>query len=271
MIVSPERFGSASDAGGLAVLSVCLVMTLPVWSHIAGSGGHDRRLSYAAASFVIIAGASWIATSTTTRFFAPALVLSLAVVVVLMTHLPASLRTTGALGLGLLGLWGLSGFLVQHTQVFGSARIALGRESSIAYLSRSLEHYDAARYIGEHVGHTGRVLFIGDARPFHFERESLAPYPFHSHPLAQWVREAASTEELKERIRMEGFTHVVLNTREFKRLHDQYGMLAFNGPDAAELDRRLKELPRVLTPLFAKNNVFVFQVTSNPPIGRLSP
>jgi hypothetical protein len=134
-----------------------------------------------------------------------------------------------------------------------------------------LEHYDAARYVGAHVAPAGRVLFIGEARPFHFERESLAPYPFHSHPLAQWVRETASTEELEERIRMEGFTHVVLNTREFKRLHDQYGMLAFNGSDAVELDRRLKELPRVLTPLFSKNNVFVFQVSSNPPIGGLSP
>jgi len=188
-----------------------------------------------------------------------------------MTHLSALARAIGAFGLGLLGLWGIFGFLVQHTQVFGSARIALGRESSTAYLSRSLEHYDAARYVGEHVGHTGRVLFIGEARPFHFERESLAPYPFHSHPLAQWVREAASTEELKERIRMEGFTHVVLNTREFKRLHDQYGMLAFNGPDAAELDRRLKELPRVLTPLYVKNNVFVFQLASAPLISRSSP
>lgn len=271
MIVSPERFGSASDAGALAVLSVCLVMTLPLWSHNVGAGERHRCLRYAAASFMIIAGAMWIATSTTTRFFAPALVLSLAVLVVLMTHLPASLRTTGALGLGLLGLWGISGFLVQHTKVFGSAHIALGRESPAVYLSRSLEHYDAARYVGAHVAHAGRVLFIGETRPFHFERESLAPYPFHSHPLAQWVREAASTEGLKERIRMEGFTHVVLNTREFKRLHDQYRMLAFNGPDAAELDRRLKELPRVLTPLFAKNSVFVFQVASGPLTGRLSP
>jgi hypothetical protein len=271
MIVSPERFGSASDAGALAVLSVCLVITLPLWGHIVGADGRHRRLSYAAASFMIIAGVSWIATSTTTRFFAPALVLSLAVVVVLMTHLPATVHAIGALGLGLLGLWGISGFLVQHTQAFGSAHIALGRESPAAYLSRSLEHYDAAHYVGEHVAPAGRILFIGEARPFHFERESLAPYPFHSHPLAQWVREAASAEELKERIRMEGFTHVVLNTKEFKRLHDQYGMLAFKGPDATEQDRRLKELPRILTPLFAKNNVFVLQIATTPLIGRSAP
>jgi len=52
----------------------------------------------------------------------------------------------------------------------------------------------------------------------------------------------------------------VLNVREFKRLHDQYGLLAFQGPDAPALEHRLKEFPRALTPLFSKNGVYVFRV-----------
>nr|MBI3612882.1 hypothetical protein [Nitrospirota bacterium] len=98
------------------------------------------------------------------------------------------------------------------------------------------------------------------ARALYFERDGMAPYPVSEHPLAQWVIEAASPETLAQQIADEGFTHVVLNVHEFKRLHDQYGLLAFQGPDAAARDHRLKELPRTLTPLFSKNGLFVFQV-----------
>jgi hypothetical protein len=88
----------------------------------------------------------------------------------------------------------------------------------------------------------------------------MAPYPVSDHPLGRWVQESASPEALAQRIADEGFTHVVLNVREFSRLQRNYGFLAFHGPDAAALDHRLKEFPRALTQLFSKNGLFVFQV-----------
>jgi hypothetical protein len=48
--------------------------------------------------------------------------------------------------------------------------------------------------------------------------------------------------------------------KEFRRLHDKYGVLAFTGDRTAEHDRRLKELPRALRLLFEKHSVFVFEV-----------
>ena len=62
----------------------------------------------------------------------------------------------------------------------------------------------------------------------------------------------------------EGFTHVILNTREFKRLRDQYQILAFSGPDASLFDQRLKQLPQAMTMRFAKRNVYVFEIPSSP-------
>ncbi len=258
MIVAPERFGSASDAGPLAVLSVCLVLLLPAVTRWVGV--EQRRRIYAATTFMVVAAAGWIATSTTTRFFAPALILGLVTVVVMMSHLPSSARNGGLLALGLLGLWGTSNFLTQHALVLGSVQVALGQESPSAYLSRSLDHYDAADYVRKHLASDARILFIGETRPYYFDRLSLAPYPFHDHPLARWVGESESSQQLTERILAEGFTHVVLNMREFKRLHDSYGSLAFTGSDKSAMDGRLKELPRNLTTLFAKNNVFVFEI-----------
>jgi hypothetical protein len=101
---------------------------------------------------------------------------------------------------------------------------------------------------------------IGEARPFYFARNAVAPSPFDRHPLGTWVQEASSPEDLARRLASEGMTHVVLNVREFRRLHDKYGVLAFTGEQAAEQDRRLKELPRALRLLFDKNGVLVFEV-----------
>lgn len=67
-------------------------------------------------------------------------------------------------------------------------------------------------------------------------------------------------EALAARLAAEGFTHVVLNVREFKRVHDRYGVLAFTGDGAEANDRRLKSLPGALRLAFESNGVYVFEV-----------
>jgi len=78
LVQHPERFGSASEAGVLAVAATCLVLALPVISRVVGLSERGRRLGDAAAIFVALSGAGWVLTSPTTRFFAPAFVVGLA-------------------------------------------------------------------------------------------------------------------------------------------------------------------------------------------------
>src|SRR2546422_3236477 len=79
LVLHPERFGSASDVGALAVLSTCGLLALPVASRLVGLRGHARLLGDTAAVFVLVAGAGWVMTTPTARFFAPAFLLGLAV------------------------------------------------------------------------------------------------------------------------------------------------------------------------------------------------
>lgn len=262
MVVAPERFGSASDAGILAVAGVCTALVLPILVYPNTEDHTARRRSLACCLFVAIAGAGWIATSTTTRFFAPALLIGLALVPLLLSRLRQPIQAVGLVGLALLGILGLTRFVTEHDDVFHSQQVALAQESREAYLARMVDHAESAQYVRERVPPDARILFIGETRPYYFDRPALAPYPFHEHPLAQWVREAESPEQLRNRIREEGITHVVLNTGEFKRVHDLYKVLDFSGPEERILDLRLKELPRLLTLLFVKHNVYVFQVPS---------
>lgn len=264
MVNSPERFGSASDAGPLAVASLCIVLIIPIVMRLARATPQSRRMYDAGAIFLGLVLVSWMSTSTTTRFLAPALVVSLVITTTLLLHLERYARLAAFAGILLLGGWGGARFVAQHSLVFSSNQVALGRESPDAYATRYLDHYESARYVREQLPSNARLLFIGETRPFYFDRPSIAPYPFHNHPLTQWVKDAASPEALRDRLRSEGVTHVVLNIREFKRVHETYHVLAFDGPEAEVLDRRLRDLPHVLTSLFSNKGVFVFAVPPHP-------
>ena len=260
LVQHPERFGSASDAGVLAVAATCLLVLLPVLAWLFGSGAARLRLSAAGALFVLVTGACWVAVSPTTRFFAPALVLGLAVLAGLALRVGPKGRALGMIVLLPLGVWGTMRFIDQHEAVFSSYEVALGREEADQYLVRRVDHAQAARFTRETLPAEARLLFIGETRPYYFEREAMAPTAYDRHPLHRWVRESSSPEVLTQRLAAEGFTHVVLNVREFKRLHDAYGVLAFSGEQAETDDRRLKTLPRMLRQVFVSNGVYVFEI-----------
>lgn len=239
---------------------VGLLAILPLLGRLLRWTEPERRWVDAAGAFTWLAGLAWLTTSTTIRFFAPALVFGLVGWVGVTVRLSRPSQAIIAAALVSLAFVGTFRFIEQQERAFSATDVALGRETGNAYVARRLDQDAAARFVREQVPQDARLLFIGEARALYFERDGMAPYPISEHPLARWVIDAASPEALAQRVADEGFTHVVLNVREFKRLHDQYGLLAFQGPDAATLDQRLKEFPRVLTPLFSKSGVYVFQV-----------
>ena len=260
LIQHPERFGSAGDAGILAVTGVGCLAIMPLLARLLHWNEPERRWADAAGALVWLAGIVWLGTTMTMRFFAPALALGLISLVWLTVRLSRPVQALAAVVFMILAFTGTARFIEQEESAFSASAVALGRETGDQYLARRLDHDAAARFVREQVPLDARILFFGEARALYFARDGMAPYPISEHPLAGWVKEAESPEALAQRIAAEGFTHVVLNVREFKRLHNQYGLLAFQGPEAATLDQRLKELPRALTPLFSKNGVYVFHV-----------
>jgi hypothetical protein len=268
LVQHPERFGSASDLGAPAALALAVIMGLPILVRFMNVDMRMRRLSDMAAIFVIIAAVGWVCTSTVTRFFAPGLILCLSGVAAMLLHVRRSLAPVALASTLVVGLWGMNRFINEHAEAFSSRDVAVGNETRDAYLTRQLDHFAAARFVRDQLPSGARLLFIGETRPYYFDRESLAPTAYDGHPLTGWVREAVTTEALADRLADEGFSHVILNMREFKRLHDSYGLLAFaaNGDESSE--RRLKELPAKLTLLFSHNGVYVFEVPARKPLAK---
>jgi hypothetical protein len=261
LVMHSERFGSAGDAGFLAIIATSTVLLLPVLTRAVQAGPRMRRLGDAASVFVFIAGGAWAATTTTTRFLAPALLLGLVVFLGLILSFRKDCTVLALAVIIPLGIWGTVRFLDQHEAIFSSTRVALGKEERNSYLARTLDQYEAAAFVRRKVPASATLLFIGEARPYYFSREAVAPYPFNRHPLGAWVQESDSPEALARRLAREHITHVILNVREFRRLHDKYGVLKFTGARADEYDDRLKQLPRALHQLFSKNHVYVFEVS----------
>lgn len=264
LLLHPERHGSASEVGVLAILSVGLVLMLPALIRY-WSGDRDHRLlGYAAVTFTLMSGCLWIATSTTTRFFAPTFVFSTIAFIIMLLYAPRpALRLAGILLIPLAG-WGTWQFLTTQDHAFSSTKVALGQEARETFLRRTLPYYEAAQFVATTVPPDSRLLFIGEARPYYFSRNTLSPYPFHDHPLAQWVESSPTAEALVHRLTMEGITHVVLNIPEFRRLHAQYHVLQFTGLQAEAHERQLHNLPRTLREQFARNGVHIFEVPRSP-------
>lgn len=264
LLLHPEQHGSASEIGILAILSVALVLLFPFLIRYLSDDRNQRLQGQAAASFILVSGCMWIATSTTTRFFAPTFVFSVAVLITIVLH--AKKPVIASLGVLLIPLagWGTWQFLTTQDQAFSNTMVALGREERDTYLRRTLPYYEAAQFVATNLPTDSRLLFIGEARPYYFSREALAPYPFQSHPLAHWIASSPTAEELAHRIAGEGITHVVLNIPEFRRLRTHYHVLQFTGLQAEAHDTQLHNLPRILREQFARNGVHIFEVPRSP-------
>lgn len=260
LVQHPEHYGSGGDAGIVALAAPLLMLALPVVLRMLGVDGRARRVCDIAAIFVLVAGVGWVVTSPLPRYFSPAMIVSLAVLAGMAMHLGRRGQMV-VLGVILIaGAWGTWRFIEQHGAAFSSYSVALGRERADDYLARQLDHFGAARFVRETLPPNARLLFIGETRPYYFAREAMAPSAYDRHPLHRWVMESSSPEALAARLDAEGFTHVVLNVHEFKRLHDHYRVLAFTGEGAEGNDRRLKALPGMLRLVFSEHGVYVFEV-----------
>ncbi len=111
------------------------------------------------------------------------------------------------------------------------ARSEFLRRETPAYSNPS---YAAEEFINRDLGPGARLLFLGEARGFHCERDYVASSFYDRSPLAVWLAESRSPEDLRERLRREGITDILLNRPELARLKDA-GRWEFSKEESARL------------------------------------
>lgn len=103
-----------------------------------------------------------------------------------------------------------------------------GRESvggvpaSLAYDGRT----DRDAYLGvvnNELPTSAKILLVGDARAFYFKRETYYCVAFNRNPFFEAIRAGASADDLLDWLRGRGYTHVLVNWSEVRRIVVTYG------------------------------------------------
>jgi hypothetical protein len=108
---------------------------------------------------------------------------------------------------------------------------ALGLEAPEDYLARmGVPQAKIAQWIRAEGGADAGVLVLGDERSAYLPPKSLACSVFETHPLAQWVAQAGSPQEVGAIVRAKGYDFVYFNGGEWARL-SQSGPSPIYWPD----------------------------------------
>jgi hypothetical protein len=102
---------------------------------------------------------------------------------------------------------------------FDPLAVSLGLEAPEDYLARmGVPQARAAAWIRQRGGADAGVLVLGDERTAYLPPRSLAASVYESHPLAQWVAQARSPQEVGAIARSKGYDFVFFNGAEWDRL-----------------------------------------------------
>ncbi len=104
----------------------------------------------------------------------------------------------------------------------GTWNVVLGRESAAEYLNHAhwmypTPYYAAADFINRTAPPRAKVLFVGEARGYYSEREFVAASAFGADPLAALSDASTDPDDLRRRLRAEGFSYLLVNGAEIMR------------------------------------------------------
>jgi hypothetical protein len=184
---------------------------------------------------------AWSCTGTLPRFLAPTAFLILAIASAVRGE--KIVRWTAAAAIAWMcavGLWRTIGWIqlidpvrLIPLDVRRTARLVSPNDPGAAF-------YDA-RYLNE----DARVLFVAEPRGFLFPRPFSAPSQHDPSPLQSMVEGATSSAEIVDALTERGFTHLLVNWGELRRLGPSYPVDPWMSQPGKE---RWTELVRDLQP-----------------------
>ena len=142
--------------------------------------------------------------------------------------------------------------------------VVSGRESREEYLFRDRigynlmpYYYPVCKYINQNLPLDAKVLFIGEARGYYCEREFVTTQAEDPHSIViRLVRFCKDTDELLERLRSLGITHVLYNRREGYRLKD-YKIFNWQGDDFPIFHKFWRNNLKLI---YKEKDVYLFEV-----------
>ena len=210
---SPIRLAVAAQPDQPAfydgVLGIVFVLALPLlaWALWRRCLDVELRLAVLVSASLFV---FWLFSSQQLRYLLPATAgLAVAVAVAGTGLAPALSRPLwgllvagAALGLPVMCAWFLQ---------VDPLRVVLGGERREDYLTRRLDYYPYYQIVNRDLPPTARVWLIDMRRDtYHLDRPAFSDFIFEDYTLTQYVRAATRVEEIRERVRADGITHLLV-------------------------------------------------------------
>jgi len=210
---SPIRLAVAAQPDQPAfydgVLGIAFIFALPVLAWVLWRRRLDVELRLAV---LVSAGlfVFWLFSSQQLRYLLPAAAgLAVAIAVAgsglergLSRPLCGLVVAGAALGLPVVLAWFLA---------LDPARVVLGGESREAFLARRLDYYPYYQVVNRDLPPTARVWLIDMRRDtYHLDRPAFSDFIFEDYTLTRYVRAATSVDEIRDRVRADGITHLLV-------------------------------------------------------------
>lgn len=158
----------------------------------------------------------------------------------------------------LLGLGSLIGSLVQVAVLTGGTPVLLGRESSRAFLARSMPAARLYRLAGERLDpEASQVLFVGEMRHYRLPLRRVAPTGFNAHPLVEALASSGDPAAACHELHRRGFTHLLVDPGWIERSGRRYPSLA---PLVVEPARLAALLRSIGPPIAAEGPLALYEV-----------
>ena len=212
-ILTPLRLAVAAQPDqpplydGVLGIAVAFVLPLLAWAL------WTRRLDVELGLAALVSGCLfvfWLFSSQQLRYLLPALP-GLAVAIAAAgaacegtsgRAFRALLLAAAALGIPVTLAWFLAA---------DPARVVLGGEGRPEYLRRRLDYYPYYEVVNQELPPGAKVWLINMRRDtYHLERPYFSDFIFEDYTLTRYVRAAAGYEEIRERVRADGITHLLV-------------------------------------------------------------
>jgi hypothetical protein len=271
-----ERIGSALGAliirtfnplrqGGL--LGPHWVMLLPVSVFTRGADRRTASVLWAAAvsGFLIWGGLVQYA-----RFLLPALVPAAALAggaaAALTSHHVRSLRTVFQALIVAVLAWNAT--VLANTLNLDRIRVVSGHSSQEEFLARWVDYGPLIPFVSSQLPGTARLLLVGEPRSFYLERPVLVEDSYRVPWLVELVRGCGSPEQLAERARSRGATHLLVNETHMQRLAKHRAATDYwEGADPTEREIIERFLSETVRPLARMGGVWIGEIPAERDFG----
>ncbi len=135
--------------------------------------------------------------------------------------------------------------------------VALGMETREEYLKNKLDYYKGVKFINNNLPEEVKVLFVGETRGYYCERQYIAATVFDLNPIVEAANNSDNAEEMLEKLRQFGITHIFYNDKEAIRLEKGYHIFYWTDR-GYKVNKNFKQ--KYLRCLYKEKFIYIYEI-----------